>query len=278
MELNFTPKNAKEFYCDKCDFKCSKNSDWMRHISTRKHNKELFGIKKTPTKKYLCTVCKKQYFTQSGLWKHQSQNKCIIDKKSEVEENEVKYKDIILSMVQKNNDLQTSMFSEFKNMMTEVIPKLQSTNINTTNNICINMFLNEHCKDAMNMTEFIESIQLNIDDMTKIGTEGQTKGMANVLVDKLNALDIFKRPVHCSDIKKETIYIKDENEWKKEENNKPKLKNALDELTKKTFHSLPCLEENPDTYVKTVSEIIKDPREDKKIISEIAKNITIKNI
>merc|ERR1711912_215001 len=92
---------------------------------------------------------------------------------------------------------------------------------------------NEQCKDAMNLTEFLESIQLNLQDLMKIAEDGQTTGMSNILIDKLNSLDVFKRPVHCSDVKKETTYIKDQDIWEKEEENKPKLKNVLDKLIKK---------------------------------------------
>ncbi len=137
------------------------------------------------------------------------------------------------------------------------------------------MFLNEQCKDAMNMSEFIESIQLNLEDITSIGEKGQVEGMANILVEKLNSIDVFKRPVHCSDVKRETIYVKDEDKWEKEEKEKPKLKNAIEKLTKKSMESMPYLEDDPDKYVRTVSEVLKDPRDDRKIISKIAKNVRV---
>ena len=167
-----------------------------------------------------------------------------------------------------------------KKMMVDVCQKLEpisvsNNTVNSNNIFNINMFLNEQCKDAMNMTEFIESIQLSLQDMMKIADDGQTKGMSNILIDKLNSIDVFKRPVHCSDIKNETIYIKDHDTWEKEEDNKPKLKNALDKLTKKSIDAMPCMDENPDVYVKTISEVLKDPREDKKIISKLVKEITI---
>ena len=125
------------------------------------------------------------------------------------------------------------------------------------------------------MSEFIDSIQLTADDVTNIGKLGQTKGMSNILIENLNKLDVVKRPVHCSDIKKEIIYVKDEDKWEKEGNDKPKLKNALDQLTKKSLHAIPCMEEDPDSYVKTISEVMKDPREDKKIISNLAKEVIV---
>ena len=282
MELLKSAKNAKDFYCEKCDFKCTKQSDWNRHLTTRKHNKELNGIKKTPKKKFVCEVCEKQYLSQSGLWKHQTQNRCIVKETTEKKHydsneshSDLKYKDMFMAMVDENKKLRTEMFSELKGMMVEIISKMQPNTTNNTNILNINMFLNEQCKDAMNMSEFIESIQLTLEDMTKIGEEGQTNGMSNILIDKLNALDVFKRPVHCSDVRTETIYVKEEDRWEKEEKDRPKLKNALDELTKKSIKAMPCMEGRPDEYVKTVSEVLKDPREDKKIISRLAENIAI---
>ena len=192
-------------------------------------------------------------------------------------------------------------------MMLEIMPKMQSTTINTTNynnhlmeenmelkkmimenygrnvtnninnnqSFNINIFLNEQCKDAMNLTEFLESIQLNLQDLMKIADDGQTTGMSNILIDKLTSMDVFKRPVHCSDIKNETIYIKDQDIWEKEEKNKPRLKNVLDKLIKKSIDAMPCMDDDPDAYVKTISEVLKDPRQDKKIISNVVKEISI---
>ena len=161
-------------------------------------------------------------------------------------------------------------------MVMEMCKYMQPNNtVNATNYFNIQMFLNEECKDAMNISDFIESIQLSIEDMTQIGLKGQTKGITNILVDKLNALDIIKRPVHCSDVKNETIYVKDEDKWEQEEKDKPKLKNVLDQLTKKSIYAMPCMEDDPDSYVKTIKEVIKEPREDKKIISELAKKLLI---
>ena len=281
MELKKMPKNADNFHCEKCDFRCSKKSNYNKHLLTRKHNMELIGIKKKCQKQiFTCEVCEKQYLSQSGLWKHLTQNRCILlndNKETEGAIPDLKYKDMFMAMVDENKKLRTEMFSELKGMMVEIIPKMQPNNTtnNNTNIININMFLNEQCKDAMNMSEFIESIHLTLEDMAKISKEGQTNGMSNILIDKLNELDVFKRPVHCSDVKTETIYVKDEDKWEMEEKGKPKLKYALDKLTKKSIEAMPCMEDNPEEYIKTVSEVLKDPREDKKIISKVAKTVLL---
>ena len=163
-------------------------------------------------------------------------------------------------------------------MMVEMMPKMQPTTINTTNNnnqiYNINMFLNEQCKDAMNMSDFIESIQLSIQDIERIGSEGQTTGMANILIDKLNTMDVFQRPMHCSDAKKETIYIKDEDKWEIEKKDRPKLKHVLKRISNKSVN---CLHDvaHTENFEQTCIEVLKEPIEDKKIISKVAKNVVL---
>ena len=164
---------------------------------------------------------------------------------------------------------------ELKKMIMENYGRNVTNNINNNQNFNINIFLNEQCKDAMNLTEFLESIQLNLQDLMKIADDGQTTGISNILIDKLNSMDVFRRPVHCSDVKNETIYIKDQDIWEKEEENKPKLKNALDSITRKSIQTLAGINQHPDYYVKTVSELYKEPREDKKIISKLAKEVFV---
>lgn len=273
MVTEKVPKSSGKYYCESCDFVTSRNSQYIRHLSTAKHKMIKNDNNLVPKSSIFICECGKSYKHHSGLSRHK--NMCTY-KKAKVEE------DVSENLESENNDKLVDYLmkenKEMKTMMVEMCKQMQShntTNNNTNNIVNINMFLNEQCKDAMNMSEFIESIQLNLEDITKIGERGHAEGMANILVDKLNALDIFKRPVHCSDTKTETIYVKDENKWEKEKKEKPKLKHAIDELTKKSIQSLPYLEDSPDKYVKTVSEVLKDPREDKKIISEIAKNVCV---
>jgi hypothetical protein len=272
METKITSKNAKYFFCEICDFKSSKKGDYNRHMTTAKHkNKHLeTEITSFTSNQYNCN-CGKKYRTRAGLYKHEL--KCSL--KVTVNENKLSEdnKDLINYLMTENKDL--------KKMLIENCGHNTTTTNNTTNNISnnqnfnINIFLNEQCKDAMNMTEFIESIQLTLEDMTKINIEGQTKGMSNILIDKLNDLDIFKRPVHCSDVKKEIIYIKDQDKWEEENKDKSKIRNALDKITMKSIETLPSISQDPDDYVKTVNELLKEPREDKKIISKLAKEILV---
>ena len=127
------------------------------------------------------------------------------------------------------------------------------------------------------MSEFIESIQLSIEDIERIGRDGQTEGMSKLFINRLQDLDIVKRPVHCSDLKNETIFVKDHDKWEEEAKNNPKLKEALDKITVKTMDKLPEISQDPEEYMKTISEVSRDPRDDKEIIKKIAKEVCVES-
>ena len=273
MELNTTKKcqkMPKKFSCEKCDFICFKKSLYEKHLLTKKHNTT--NTTKIQHKKFHLCECGKKYNHRSSLFNHKKVCEYIIkDTKKSSEKSEP-----IVEYLLKEN-------IEMKKMLIDVCQKLEPishvsnvSNVNSHNKIFnINLFLNEDCKDAMNMTEFIESIKLSIEDVEKIGMEGQTQALSNILSSKLNEMDIFKRPVHCSDAKKEIIYVKDEDKWEQEEKDKPKLKKALDKIAKESLCKVPDMIPDADNYVKVISEILKDPREDKKILSEVSKDLLI---
>ena len=266
------PKNAENFFCQKCNFKCSKQSNFDKHLLTAKHkNRTILNEKMPKNAEYVCE-CGKSYSARNSLWYHKKKCDYIFlhDKNNEHEQ-------IIKPDSESNNvEICKQLLPLMKEMMTEIAPVLQPHNTTTNNqNFNINIFLNEQCKDAMNISDFIESIQLSIEDMTKIGEQGQTQGISNILIDKLNSLDVVKRPMHCSDIKKETIYIKDEDTWQKENNDKPTLINALDKLAVKSIKTLDAMDNDPEAYIQTANEVLKDPRENKKIISNIAKKVCL---
>ena len=173
METKNSPKLAKKFYCEKCDYNCSKESDYKKHLSTRKHKMETNGNKTRQNSPYICE-CGIEYKTRSGLFKHKQKQKCKIIKPED------KRPEPMLEYLLKEN-------IEMKKILVDVCQKLEpigNNTINSSNNIVnINMFLNEQCKDAMNMTEFIESIQLSLEDMMNIATTGQTQGMTSILIE-----------------------------------------------------------------------------------------------
>ena len=313
-----TPKNAKNYHCENCDFICFKNSDWIRHISRPKHIKNTNdnnfnknGKKKTPknaASKYVC-ICGISYKHQSGLTRHKKTHN---DDLNFVNSNETKDNDIsgvktltnlVLEVVKQNQEL-VSLNNEAQKHNQELTNKLVEMCGNTINNTQINnnshnnnktfnlnMFLNETCKDAMNINEFIDSLQLQLSDLEDVGKLGFVEGISNIIVKNLKALDIHKRPVHCADQKREVLYIKDEDKWEKENEQKQRLRKAIKRVAFKNEKLLPKYkEEHPgcnysdskysDQYSKLVIEAMggsgnNETEKEDKIIKKIAKEVII---
>jgi hypothetical protein len=305
------PKNNEILHCELCDFKCSKQSDWSRHITTLKHQKwlngnglETFGNQNTPSTispKYSCEKCQKEFKNRSGLWKHKQ--KCIIlepttdfnpDKKS----NEPSEKELIMILIKENCELKNMMMDQHtstQNMMMEVIKTgtHNTNNINNSHNKTFNLhfFLNETCKDAMNITEFVNSIQLQLSDLEKVGELGYVDGISNIIMKNLKQLDVTKRPVHCTDKKREVLYVKDENKWEKEDTENKIIRKAIKKVSHKNILMLPQFKDaHPDCsksdskysdqYNKIIVESFGGPGNDNakkedKIIKNLTKTIII---
>lgn len=268
-----TPKNAKNLYCEKCDFRCSKKSEFDRHMRTAKHrNRTILNDFAPKNAEYFCE-CGKRYTARNSLWYHKK--KCSFEFQDHDIEN--------FKTEESNNKDYSTIIDEFTSIITKqqetidaLIPKVGNTSItNNTSNINVNVFLNEQCKDAMNLTDFIDSIQLSIEDVASIGENGQTSGFANILIDNLKSLDLYKRPLHCSDSKRETLYVKNNNEWNKESEDRPQLKQAIDHISRKGIQKVPDLNMSDEKISDTICEIVKTPVNHRKIISKIAKEIKI---
>ena len=212
-----TPKSVFLFSCEKCDFECCKKSEWDRHLITRKHFLLTDLTPKNPM--HVCKNCDKQYISREGLWYHLK--KCDKNKSvgGEVNSDIKELTLLVSSLVDSNKKLQTQLSEISKNPTTN--------NISQTNTFNLNFFLNDNCKDAMNIDEFVNTIDIKIHELEQVGTSGYIDGISNIILDRLNWIDVYKRPLHCSDAKRETIYIKDENVWKKEETNNPILRQAI---------------------------------------------------
>jgi len=234
-------ENAKYFSCEKCGFVCCKKSNFEKHLLTRKHlNTDALLTVETPvnivsSQKYLCE-CGCSYKHRQSLFTHKK--KCFyIEQHSDAnsKSNEIhELKDIMKYLMKEN--------SEMKNIMLEVVKNgIGNTNINNTTNMHtnshnkafnLNFFLNETCKDAMNIGDFVDSLNLQLSDLEKVGEVGYIEGITNIIVKNLKELDITKRPVHCTDKKRETIYIKDNNIWEKDED-KSQMHKLIKRVTSK---------------------------------------------
>tara|TARA_B110000285_G_scaffold213432_1_gene257754 strand:- start:436 stop:1284 length:849 start_codon:yes stop_codon:yes gene_type:complete len=276
-----SPKNIKIFECENCDYSCSKKGDWNRHLLTRKH-KIVTNTDTNTSKTFICE-CGKSYKHRQNL--HAHKKKCDYEEKVEniqeekTEENELNYKDMFLVMMNENKEL--------KGMMKEMIPNIGNNNNSHNTQFNINVFLNEQCKDALNIMDFVDSLQLQLKDLDNTGKLGFVEGTSKIFIDGLNKLEVTKRPIHCSDIKEETLYIKDNDTWEKENKNKDKIKKAIDRITDINMDQMPeWVKENPkfandDEYLKVISNIMnvidkgKQNKQKEQIINNVAQETFI---
>lgn len=236
MEYN---KNSEKFICEKCVFFSSNRKDYKRHINTIKH-KEV--SKQLSKQSFKCGNCNENFKSKTSLWRH-SKN-CLINNDNNFiyTENDVKHlKDKIdelqedkIARLERDNNL----YIERENKILQLTEQLSNNTINnTTNNVNsnnntfnLNCFLTNTCKDAMNINEFIESIEVSIEDLKYLGKNGYVDGISKLIIDKLQQIDVTKRPLHCSDLKREIIHVKDKNEWTKEVKRGEKIDKVLIEV------------------------------------------------
>jgi hypothetical protein len=295
LETKKMPTNATNFKCYLCDFSCIKKSNYDNHLLTSKHLRKQNGNKKCQENAaaFMC-ICSKTYTTNSGLWKHKK--KCDFQKSINISTNEHIItnnknddfkidKEFVMSILKQNNELQT-----------QVMELLKKGTHNTTNNnktFNLNLFLNETCKNAMNIMDFVNSLQLQLCDLEKMGDIGYVNGMSNIIIKNLKDMDVTERPVHCTDVKREVLYVKDEDKWDKETIGKPKIRKAIKYVARKNARLLQEFKEKhpdcikseskySDTYNKLMIEAMggkgsDDTEQEGKIIKRLAKEITIDN-
>ena len=292
MEIKSRKKSPQKFYCKCCDYSTFKKSDFDKHNLTRKHLMELNGINwKSKSREFICKTCNRCYKSQSGLWKHEQ--KCQ-SAKVEIEKTENNnfvqdnLQEVIVSLVQENKEMRQMLIQQqksYKEQLDNIIPNIGSNNNNKFN---LNIFLNEHCKDAVNIMDFVNNLPIQMDDLEKTGKLGYIDGMTNIIVKGLQELEFSKRPLHCSDLKREIIYIKDNNSWEKDNSEKEKLKRAISCIKRRNLQQLPeWMEQHPDCsstgskenedYLQIVSNTMQtdDSKESKQLVKEIMKTVVI---
>lgn len=250
-------ENAEVFNCIKCAFTCSKKSDYHRHLFTRKHqisDTSLHKKREKRAKKYVCD-CGKEYTYRQGLCTHRK--KCDYEAKGiltgyENMEGLNFDKEMFYDFLKKNQEFQKDMYMDMQKQMLEFMSvNIGVNNYHTTNSnnktFNLQLFLNETCKDAINMSEFVNSVKLQLSDLETIGKLGYINGITNIIVKNLKALDVNKRPVHCSDAKREVIYIKEEDKWERENEEKQKIKKVIKQIADKNIRLIPeWREKNPE--------------------------------
>ena len=240
METEKGPKGPVGFICEKCDFKCYKKSKYERHLGTAKHKwkqMETFGTKKT----YEC-ICGKEYNTRSGLFKHKK--KCNYKTPEQIKEEQfIQYIEQQSIKLEEQREEQKKHYEEQKKQNEELKEQISGmslvTNNNTINNnntFNLKLFLNNDCKDAMGMTEFLNSIQVCDEDLKMFDEEGYVKGISTIIEKHLSELAITERPIHCTDKKRQTIYFKSDKEgWKKDKTNN-QIKRLIETVENKSYY------------------------------------------
>ena len=284
------PKNAKDFECEKCAFKCSKKSNYDKHMLTPKHTNAIFvaqNATRLETKNAKCPFCEKNFNHSSSMYRHKKECKEKIEK---VTNNTNNNNDKLVEYLMKeNSELKHMIIDVCKNINTNSSQNNHSFNNTNSHNKTFNLqfFLNETCKDAMNIMDFAESVKLQLSDLEKVGEIGYVDGISNIIVKNLIALDETKRPVHCTDTKREVLYIKDDNKWEKEDLEKKKIRKLIKKVADKNARLIPKFKEEHPDCVKSVSKFSdqynklivesfdNDAEKEDKIIRKIAKEVTI---
>jgi hypothetical protein len=289
-------KNDNNYNCQLCDFTTCKKTNFEIHLHTQKHiriSQATSNIIEATTKMTKCENCNKIYRDRTGLWRHKKH--CI----STINIDNYNDSPVTIESSTKNDELINYLMKEnqeFKNLILEIVKKDTYNNCNntTTNShnksFNLNFFLNETCKDAMNIMDFVDSIKLQLSDLENVGKLGYVNGISNIIIKNLKELDVEKRPVHCTDKKRETMYVKDENKWEKDEKNS-KISKAIKRVVSKNQRLIPKFKEaHPDCntyhskyndqYNKLILESCggsgdNDLEKEEKIIQNISKNVLV---
>jgi hypothetical protein len=290
MQANKNIQNIPpKFYCKNCDYGCCKKSSWEQHLLTAKHSKANFELMQA-NKEYVCEKCTIKFKHQSSYCRHKK--KCQ-ETKLEIDKDEPTDKELILLLLKQHTKLMeqnSELLEVIKNGTHNTNNSHNNTNsLNKTFNL--QFFLNETCKDAMNIMDFVDSIKLQLSDLEKVGQIGYVEGISNIITTNLKALDVTQRPIHCTDKKRETLYIKDEDKWEKENEEKKKLKKAIKKVANKNIMLIPKFKEaHPDCgksaskfsdqYNKIIIESMggsgdNDTEKEEKIIKNISNVTTI---
>jgi hypothetical protein len=292
-------KNRNIYRCENCYYSTCNLFDFNKHTQTKKHTQSgqsmaiddfsMVCEQKSHKKEYICVKCNKVYKDNSGLWKHKK-TCCKESIIPTTQLNELNKDELIISLLKQNAELIKGQQDMFVKLTENGINNHSNNTTTNCNNKAFNLqfFLNETCKNAMNITDFIDSIKLQLNDLMEVGEIGYVDGISKIIVNNLNNLDETERPIHCTDKKRETMYIKDDDKWEKEDDNKTKLKKAINRIADKNIKLLPQFREKypnynnssskmSDKYDKLVIEVMEtDDYKKEKIIKNISNATTIK--
>jgi hypothetical protein len=255
---NSESENTK-FVCKECDYICDKKQHYKQHCNTAKHKKRIGNSSATENNEnssLCCENCSKQYVDRTGLWRHKK--KCIVTNTitTPIIDRLFAENQELRSFIMDQTKLYTANMNEIVEKNVEMLSKVvetckpvnNNTTINNNNNqrFNINVFLNEQCKDAINFSDFVKNIQISYEDLENNAQLGFVNGISKIFMDNLKQLDVNERPIHCTDVKRETMYIKDDNTWTKQADDE-KLQKAIQTVSYRSMGKLAeWKQENPD--------------------------------
>ena len=292
-----TEKKNQEFHCKFCDYSCNKLFLYKQHIKTKKHKKnECSQNAQKNMQDHLCCKCGKIYKHVQSFKRHQkicpifakSQNVALAEKSTPQDDSEKKeLRNMITTLITQNQAMLLEN-KEMRELVHDMIPKIGNNNTTIHNKFNLQVFLNEQCKDAINLTDFVESLQLEMGDLATTRQVGFISGLAKIFVRGLKELDLHRRPIHCSDLKREVLYVKDNDTWEKDSDDNKRVKRAISTIAKRQISKIKEWEkENPDwnkseegtqRYIEMVRSVTGPETEEgaeNKIIKTIAKEVTI---
>ena len=276
------PKLSLSFYCENCDYATCKKSNYNNHLRSAKHKKSMFSNEFKPilSSKFTCHQCNKDYKDYSGLWRHKK--KCNKENNEKKEEKDVNQ--LVTYLMQENAEFKQLLIDQNKQIIE--LSKNAGNNNNNNNSFNLNFYLNETCKDALNIMDFVNQLQVGIKDLEETGRLGFADGISKIFINGLKQLDVSNRPVHCSDSKREILYIKNNNEWNKEDDERKVLTSAIKHVVNKNIKQIPeWTKVHPDyndydskqndKFLKIVSESMSgsSQEETNKNYNKIIKNI-----
>ncbi len=297
-------KSEYKYYCESCDFKCSYRCDWKRHISTSKHQVSQEGNKmelknEKKTSNFICD-CGRSYSTKSNLGKHKKLCKKLISPEHNAMAEQMKNMftpELVFQLIQQNKELQQLLLTHHttnnSHNTTNSHNSVHNDNSHSHNKTFnLQIFLNETCKDAINMSDFIKNIKVTLEDLEETSRVGYAEGISKLFIKNLNELDVTDRPIHCSDLKRETMYIKNDDVWSKEDDSRPAITTAIKEVAYKNLKQVAEWQKkypgyrdpesrDSDKYQKMLFNSISGSTEEEsnknynKIIRNIAKEVTI---
>jgi Zinc finger, C2H2 type/Zinc-finger of C2H2 type len=309
MSIKKLQKVAQFFSCEICDYITSRKSSYDKHVLSGKHQKSIESMQLSiksckKLQNYTCEKCNKNYKDPSGLWRHNK--KCIIinshDNENKFDNNDTNNKEQLMTKLLDQNMVLINQNNEFKQLITEqnqAIIKLaetknytSNTNVNSNNKFNLNFYLNETCKNAINIKDFVNSLKLTLNDLEETARLGYAGGISKIFINGLNNIDVSNRPVHCSDLKREIMYIKDDDKWIKDTDDKTALTNAIKSVANKNMQQIiewkklnpdynnPDSKQN-DKYIKIICGAISGSTKEEsesnyeKIIRKVAKETFI---